>query len=277
MRAESSWSRLSVAGETVGRGYEDSSSCTDHVGLRGIPVESTSAKLVLYRSHVDLDVLKGVLSLDSGRRGSLYMRVRGESRETRWPNQTFRNGNAPVEVASVHHHHHHLRQKPALGRVFPSPARRNHLVHASPILTMAAAVQSALRKLLPSQLPPSLSPLPGNLFEVLSRFPQDGVGQKVHQTRWGTKGVEGSYWEITRTRLKCEGKHGKAWGVLVWKGEFTAVDTYALPSLTHVCVGKRVSERDEKIPGSLKYRWAVGESRVGPGFKPLPNPLTPPS
>ncbi|TFK92953.1 hypothetical protein K466DRAFT_538816 [Polyporus arcularius HHB13444] len=123
---------------------------------------------------------------------------------------------------------------------------------------MAAAVQSALRKLLPSQLPPSLSPLPGNLFEVLSRFPQDGVGQKVHQTRWGTKGIEGSYWEITRTRLKCEGKHGKAWGVLVWKG-------------------KRVSERDEKIPGSLKYRWAVGESRVGPGFKPLPNPLTPPS
>ncbi|KAI0637931.1 hypothetical protein C8Q77DRAFT_398607 [Trametes polyzona] len=116
---------------------------------------------------------------------------------------------------------------------------------------MAATVQAALRKLLPSQLPPSLSSLPGNLYEVLSRYPQDGVGQKVYQTRWGAKGIEGSYWEVTRTKLKCEGQHGKAWGVLVWKG-------------------KRVSERDEKIPGGLKYRWAVGESRIKPGFKPLP-------
>ena len=83
---------------------------------------------------------------------------------------------------------------------------------------MATTVQAALRKLLPSQLPPSLSTLPGNLYEVLSRYPQDGIGQRVYQTRWGAKGIEGSYWEVTRTKLKCEGKHGKAWGVLVWKG-----------------------------------------------------------
>ncbi|KAI0723037.1 hypothetical protein C8Q76DRAFT_721348 [Earliella scabrosa] len=116
---------------------------------------------------------------------------------------------------------------------------------------MATSLQSALRKLLPSQLPPSLSPLPGNLYEVLARFPRDGVGQRVYQTRWGAKGIEGSYWEVTRTSLKCEGQHGKAWGVLVWKG-------------------KRTSEQDQKIPGGLKYRWAVGESRLKPGFKPLP-------
>ena len=86
---------------------------------------------------------------------------------------------------------------------------------------MAARAQAAIRKLLPSpsQLPPSLSPRPGNLYEVLSRFPKDGVGQKVHQMRWSAKGIAESYWEITRTRLKCEGKHGKAWGHLVWKGE----------------------------------------------------------
>ena len=136
---------------------------------------------------------------------------------------------------------------------------------------MASAVQTALRKLLPSQLPPSLSPLPGNLYEVLSRFPQDGVGQKVYQTRWGSKGIAGSYWEITRTRLKCEGKHGKAWGVLVWKGESIADHMPIRLSLTHRNEGTRVSERDEMIPGGLKYRWTVGESRVSPGFKPLPN------
>ncbi|KAL1946595.1 hypothetical protein VTO73DRAFT_14699 [Trametes versicolor] len=116
---------------------------------------------------------------------------------------------------------------------------------------MASTVQTALRKLLPSKLPPSLSPHPGSLYEVLSRYPQDGVGQRVYQTRWGAKGIEGSYWEVTRTKLKAEGQHGKAWGVLVWKG-------------------KRVGEGDEQIRGGLKYRWAVGASQTKPGFKPLP-------
>lgn len=27
------------------------------------------------------------------------------------------------------------------------------------------------------------------------------------------------YWEVTRVRLKDEGRHGKAWGRLVWRGE----------------------------------------------------------
>lgn len=136
---------------------------------------------------------------------------------------------------------------------------------------MATSLQSALRKLLPSQLPPSLSPLPGNLYEVLARFPRDGVGQRVYQTRWGAKGIEGSYWEVTRTSLKCEGQHGKAWGVLVWKGEHKSRCVHAglLDTCNH-CTGKRTSEQDQKIPGGLKYRWAVGESRLKPGFKPLP-------
>ncbi|EJF62859.1 hypothetical protein DICSQDRAFT_83538 [Dichomitus squalens LYAD-421 SS1] len=118
---------------------------------------------------------------------------------------------------------------------------------------MATPVQVALRKLLPlpSQLPPSLSPRPGNLYEVLARFPKDGVGQKVHQTRWSAKGIAGSYWEITRTSLKCEGKHGKAWGHLVWKG-------------------KRINARDTEIRGGLKYKWMVGKSDPGPSFQPLP-------
>ncbi|EMD40445.1 hypothetical protein CERSUDRAFT_80116 [Gelatoporia subvermispora B] len=115
---------------------------------------------------------------------------------------------------------------------------------------MSSAVASALRKLLPRQLPPSLSSRPGNLYEVLARYPNDGIGRRVYQTRWGAKGIEGCYWEVTRTKLKLEGKHGKAWGVLTWKG-------------------KRVSEAEERIPGSLKYNWAEGESQtVGPYVPP---------
>jgi hypothetical protein len=53
---------------------------------------------------------------------------------------------------------------------------------------------------------------------VLSRYPHDGVGMQVSQTRWGQKGIADSYWLVTRTKLKSEGQHGKAWGKLYWKG-----------------------------------------------------------
>ena len=83
---------------------------------------------------------------------------------------------------------------------------------------MAASVTAALKKLLPKELPPSLSTRSGSLYQVLSRYPNDGVGQRVHQTRWSMKGIADSYWVVTRTKLKLEGKHGKAWGKLYWKG-----------------------------------------------------------
>src|SRR3954447_11284111 len=79
-------------------------------------------------------------------------------------------------------------------------------------------VSNALRALLPSTLPPTLNRQPGNLYEVLSRTPGDGIGKRVYQTRWRTKAITNCYWQITRARLKCEGKHGKAWGKLYWKG-----------------------------------------------------------
>ncbi|KAH9938507.1 uncharacterized protein B0H18DRAFT_17579 [Fomitopsis serialis] len=111
-----------------------------------------------------------------------------------------------------------------------------------------SGVASAIRRLLPKQLPSSLSSRPGNLYEVLSRYPQDGVGQIVHQTRWTAKGLAECHWEVSRTKLKLEGTHGRAWGYLTWRG-------------------KRVSEQDEKIPGGLKYRWAPGASS-GPAGQP---------
>jgi len=58
----------------------------------------------------------------------------------------------------------------------------------------------------------------GSLYQVLSVLPQDGVGTKVTQSRWEKKGIQDSYWEITRVRLRNEGQNGKVWGRLVWKG-----------------------------------------------------------
>ncbi|KAG6866509.1 hypothetical protein C0991_003053 [Blastosporella zonata] len=102
-------------------------------------------------------------------------------------------------------------------------------------------VARSINKLLPRQLPPSLVSKPGNLYEVLSRTPDGGIGKFVHQTRWGEKQIEGSYWLVTRSKFKCEGKHGKAWGLLYWKD-------------------KLVSPREERIKGSLKYTWNEGPS-----------------
>lgn len=83
---------------------------------------------------------------------------------------------------------------------------------------MAATVARSLKRLLPKDLPPSLSNKAGNLYEVLSRSPEGGVGRTVHQTRWSSKQIADSYWVVSRSKFKCEGKHGKAWGRLYWKG-----------------------------------------------------------
>lgn len=80
-------------------------------------------------------------------------------------------------------------------------------------------IAKSLLKLLPKQLPPTLKPKSGgNLYEILSRTP-NVEGMEVHQKRWSEKKISNSYWRITRARFKCEGKHGKAWGVLYWRGQ----------------------------------------------------------
>ncbi|KAG5637623.1 hypothetical protein H0H81_003904 [Sphagnurus paluster] len=105
----------------------------------------------------------------------------------------------------------------------------------------SSAVARSIQKLLPNSLPPSLVARPGNLYEVISRTPDGGVGRKVHQIRWSEKQIGDSYWLVTRSKFKCEGKHGKAWGLLYWKN-------------------KLVSPLEQRIPGSLKYTWKEGPS-----------------
>ncbi|KAH7916674.1 hypothetical protein BJ138DRAFT_1074553 [Hygrophoropsis aurantiaca] len=106
---------------------------------------------------------------------------------------------------------------------------------------MNGAAARAIQNLLPNTLPPSLRTTPANLYQILSRTGKDGVGQRVHQIRWTDKGIRSSYWLVTKSQLKLEGNHGKAWGKLYWKG-------------------KLVSDRPERIPGSLKYKWQTGTS-----------------
>lgn len=120
---------------------------------------------------------------------------------------------------------------------------------STPIRALPPNIAQALRKLLPRELPPSLTGRPGNLYEVLSRTPDGGVGKEVYQMRWSNKQIEDSYWKVTKTKFKCEGKHGKAWGMLYWKG-------------------KPVSLEEEEIRGGLKYTWAEGRS------VPLKSPTT---
>ncbi|KAI5122181.1 hypothetical protein M0805_007078 [Coniferiporia weirii] len=112
----------------------------------------------------------------------------------------------------------------------------------SSVLRAASALPRAFAELVPKATSEALVDKPRTLYQTLSRLPKDGVGTRVYQTRWQSKGIEGCYWEVSRVKLKCEGAHGKAWGRLVWRG-------------------KRVSEREECIPGSLKYMWMVGHSK----------------
>ena len=124
-------------------------------------------------------------------------------------------------------------------------------------------IAKAIQHFLPSKLPPTLSNAPSSLYQVLSRFPQDGAGQKVYQTRWAAKGFPECYWEVTRTKLKLEGKHGKVWGHLVWRGTCVCVMVTRNSVVNLPVLGKRVSEDETMIRGGLKYTWSTGTSTSG--------------
>lgn len=86
---------------------------------------------------------------------------------------------------------------------------------------MAANLPKAISKLIPAttfDATTTVFPHPTTLYRTLSRLPKDGVGSRLAQRRWDAKGIQESYWEVTRTRLKPDGAHGKAWGRLIWRG-----------------------------------------------------------
>lgn len=114
-----------------------------------------------------------------------------------------------------------------------------------------------------AHLPPTLARTAKphkNLYQLLSALPNDGVGTRVRQRRWVSKGLdvehdvdlkehvtalleEGAketkdeghlcYWEITKVRLKDGGNHGKAWGRLVWRGKFPGLRSDVQDEMDH--------------------------------------------
>ncbi|KAL1923565.1 uncharacterized protein VTP21DRAFT_8545 [Calcarisporiella thermophila] len=59
---------------------------------------------------------------------------------------------------------------------------------------------------------------PKNLYELLNTHKDFGVGQRVVLQKWINKGFQDCYYEITKIKLKEDLRHGRAWGVMVWKG-----------------------------------------------------------
>lgn len=68
---------------------------------------------------------------------------------------------------------------------------------------------------------------------------------------------------MTRAKFKLEGKHGKAWGKLFWKGarSFESLWMYRIVLIRARCAGRNVTKgQDERIRGALKYTWVEGVS-----------------
>lgn len=127
-----------------------------------------------------------------------------------------------------------------------------------------STIAQSLKRLLPlkkSQLPPALKPQTGNLYQILSRTPTGGVGIEVHQLRWSEKQISNSYWVITRSKFKCGGIHGKAWGQLYWKGLLSFTTWLLTPHMSCI-LGVLVSPREELVRGALKYAWKDGRSKA---------------
>eukprot|EP00761_Pharyngomonas_kirbyi_P012610 gb/GECH01012637.1/.p1 GENE.gb/GECH01012637.1/~~gb/GECH01012637.1/.p1 ORF type:complete len:123 (+),score=17.90 gb/GECH01012637.1/:1-369(+) len=75
-----------------------------------------------------------------------------------------------------------------------------------------------------------LSEKPKNFFEHIAHVPNYGLGMNWRRKTW--KHVPNSHWTLTKLKLSPDGRHGKAWGYLTWKG-------LQIP-------------RQQRIPGTLK-------------------------
>lgn len=131
-------------------------------------------------------------------------------------------------------------------------------MHAT-VLRRVSSVSSAISRLLPQKVPPSISRSNDlTLFQLLARAPTDLKGTVVHQQRWSQKGRTNWFWKITDARFKGEGKHGKVWGIFYLNGWSTSFldATFQLSMKS----GRKISEKPELIQHALKYTWAEGRS-----------------
>ena len=92
----------------------------------------------------------------------------------------------------------------------------------------------------------TLTPPSSIIFPVIqaaASLPNFGIGASFRRTTWPPGGC---HWTVTRVAPAADGVHGKAWGVLTWKGV--------------VAKGGVVGGAAVRVRGALKPVWAA----VGP-------------
>jgi len=111
-----------------------------------------------------------------------------------------------------------------------------------------------------ARLVPNLSVLtnnPTSLYKTLSRLPRNGVGAKIIETRWAQKNFKDCYWVVSRSHLKLDGAHGKAYGQLHWRGTCAPEPisvTYGLRRLPRETGGHRSDAQQSSSHGG-PYSW----------------------
>ena len=91
--------------------------------------------------------------------------------------------------------------------------------HARGLAPAGCRSRAEAAALLHVELP---KPGPRSFFELAARFPRRGVRMQFRRTNFAPD----SHWRVTRVKLKvapekfsAASPHGKAWGVLTWRGE----------------------------------------------------------
>jgi hypothetical protein len=83
-----------------------------------------------------------------------------------------------------------------------------------------------------------------NFIEVTRSLPKHGIGAKLRRTTWG----EDSFWQVTAVKPHEDGVHGKASGILTWKGV-------------------QQSEKPRRVNGVLKKIWILADDSANPELK----------
>jgi len=88
-----------------------------------------------------------------------------------------------------------------------------------------------------------------NLFDIIRVLPRQGLGQKVSRKTW----EDNSFWTIERVKISLDGRHGKAHGLLTWRGT--------------------PAEKPTRINGPLKHVWrSIPESEGVIGWQNVKKP-----
>lgn len=80
---------------------------------------------------------------------------------------------------------------------------------------VAAAARPHRLLSLTHPLSPPTNPHPSTVIQAASALPNYGVGASFRRSTWPATGC---HWTVARVAPAADGAHGRAWGVLMWKG-----------------------------------------------------------